>query len=202
MLIRHADNDWASSGKLAGWTSGVHLNEVGQKQAQALGERLATSHLQAVYSSPLERAVETAQAIISHYPGLEMCLDPDLGEAHFGRWTGDSIRNLARTRLWEVVQQIPSQAQFPSGERIRAMQARALGAIERIMSAHVGGKIAIVSHGDVIKAIIAHYCGMHLDMFQRLVIAPASISVVAFHAKRPMLVCLNDTNHYAETDGN
>jgi probable phosphoglycerate mutase len=196
VLIRHAENDWVRSGKLAGWTSGVHLNDEGKRQAEALSARLANVKLRAIYSSPLERAVETAEAIVSHQPDLTIQLEPDIGEAHYGQWTGESIRKLARTRLWQVVQSQPSRAQFPDGETLREMQSRAVGAVERICISCPNGFVAIISHADVIKSVVAHYVGMHLDMFQRLLIAPASISIISLHKHGPILVRLNDTHHY------
>jgi len=193
-LIRHAQNDWVGR-RLAGWTPAVHLNEEGRRQAEALGKRLAAVKLQAVYSSPLERAVETAQAILAHHPDLELQVEPDLGEVRFGRWEGQRIRKLARTRLWQVVQHAPSAARFPDGESLRAVQFRAVNALEAIAMRHPDGQVAVVSHADVLKAAIAHYAGMPLDLFQRIVIAPASISIIVLGRMGPRLVCLNDTHH-------
>lgn len=196
VLVRHAENDWVRSGKLAGWTPGVHLNEEGRRQANLLGERLASSRLDVVYSSPLERAVETAESILSHYPGKTLCIEEMIGEAHYGDWTGESLRKLSRTRLWGVVQHQPSQARFPGGESIQEMQTRAVSAIDRIATEHPHRIVVAVSHGDVIKSIVAHYAGMHLDMFQRLVIAPASISIIHLGEHGPAVARINDTNHY------
>lgn len=200
LLIRHAENDYVRSGKLAGWTPGVHLNDEGKRQAEALGQRLAAAGLRAIYSSPLERAVETAQAIVSHCAGLEIQIEEDIGEVRYGDWTGQRLRQLVRTRLWQVVQHCPSRARFPKGESIREMQARAVGAIERIAECHRGVTVAVISHGDVIKAIVAHYSGMPLDLFQRIVIAPASVSIIGVHRAWANIVCLNDTNHYDRRD--
>lgn len=196
LLIRHAENDYVRSAKLAGWTPGVHLNDDGKRQAQALGQRLAAAKLQAVYSSPLERAVETAQAIVQQHPGLDLRIEDDIGEVQYGQWTGQALRRLTRTRLWQIVQLSPSRARFPEGESIREMQVRAVGALERIAERHVTGRIVIVSHADVIKAVVAHYAGMPLDMFQRIAIAPASISVIGIHKMGAVIVRLNDTSHY------
>jgi probable phosphomutase (TIGR03848 family) len=196
LLIRHADNDWVRSGRLAGWTPDIHLNETGQRQAEALGERLAAAKLRAVYSSPLERAVETAQAVLKHHPDLELRIEEGLGEVHFGAWTGKRLRKLARTRLWQVVQGYPSGMRFPKGESFHEMQARVVGTLERIAGEHPQGTVAIFSHSDVIKAVVAHYAGMHLDLFQRIVISPASISIIDLHRMRPFIVRLNDISHY------
>lgn len=196
VLVRHAENDYVRSGRLAGWTPGVHLNEEGKRQATTLGERMADAKIDVFYSSPLERAVETAQAILGHYPGKELCLDDGIGEAHYGEWTGETLRKLSRTRLWEVVQRTPSQARFPGGESLQEMQNRAVATIERIAAENPHLTVVAVSHGDVIKSIVAHYAGMHLDMFQRLVIAPASISIIHLGGHGPAVVRVNDTHHY------
>ena len=196
LLIRHAENDYVRSGRLAGWTPDVHLNDDGKRQAEALGQRLAAVKLQAVYSSPLERAIETAQAVVQHHSHLKLQIEEDIGEVHYGQWTGQALRQLTRTRLWRIVQHYPSRARFPEGESIREMQARAIGAMERIAGHHVAGEVAVVSHADVIKAVVAHYAGMPLDMFQRIVIAPASISIIGVHKMTINIVQLNDTSHY------
>ncbi len=197
VLVRHAENDFVRAGKLAGWTPGVHLNEEGRRQADLLGRRLAGQKLAALYSSPLERAVETAQAVVAHHAEpLEIRLDPELGEVQYGQWTGQRLRRLARTRLWHIVQNFPSGARFPDGESIREMQSRAVTAVERCAASH-GGTVVLVSHGDVIKALVAHYAGIHLDLFQRISIAPASMSIIEVHPRHgPRLMRLNDTAHY------
>lgn len=200
LLIRHAQTDWIGQ-RLAGWTPAVHLNEEGRRQAQALGERLAALKLQALYSSPLERAVETAQAILAHHSHLELQIEPDLGEVRYGKWEGQRIRKLARTRLWQVVQRTPSAAHFPEGESIRTVQFRVVSALEAIATRHPQGQVAIVSHADVLKVAIAHYAGIPLDLFQRLVIAPASLSIIWLSHMGPRILCLNDTSHCAAPDG-
>jgi probable phosphomutase (TIGR03848 family) len=196
LLIRHAENDYVRSGRLAGWTPDVHLNDDGKRQAEALGQRLAAVKLQAVYSSPLERAVETAQIIVQHHSRLRLQIEEDIGEVRYGQWTGQALRQLARTRLWQIVQHYPSRARFPEGESIREMQSRAIGVIERIIEHHLTGEVAVVSHADVIKALVAHYAGVPLDMFQRIVIAPASISIIGVHKTGVSIIRLNDTSHY------
>jgi probable phosphomutase (TIGR03848 family) len=198
LLVRHAQNDWVRTGKLAGRTPGVHLNEEGQRQAEALGQRLADKKIAAIYSSPLERAVETAEAIARHHSAISVQLEEGILEADFGQWAGQGLRKLSRTRLWGVVQHTPSAAQFPQGETIRAMQMRAVDALERIAASH-SGSVVVVSHADVLKAVVAHYAGMHLDLFQRIDIAPASISVVDLSYYGPRFVRLNDTCHYDYT---
>jgi probable phosphomutase (TIGR03848 family) len=202
ILIRHAQNEWVRTGRLAGWTPGVHLNDEGKQQAEALGRRLASANLQAVYSSPLERAVETAEAITAHYPDLNVTVEEGMGEVRFGEWTGKRLRQLRRKRLWEVVQHFPSGARFPQGESIREMQNRVVSTLERLADAHPGGRIAVVAHSDVLKAAIAHFAGIHLDLFQRLIISPASISIVALGRSGVRIIRLNDISHYEESRDN
>ena len=195
LLIRHAQNDFVRTGKLAGRTPDVHLNEEGERQAAALGRRLADKKLAAIYSSSLERAVETATAIADHHDGLAVQIEDGVIEVDFGSWAGQRLRQLARTRLWKVVQGFPSGARFPGGESFFEVQARIVSTLERLAAPHTGN-IVIVSHADVLKMAIAHYAGIHLDMFQRIEIAPASISIVDLNRYGPRLVRLNDTAHY------
>jgi probable phosphomutase (TIGR03848 family) len=190
-LIRHATNDWVHKGLLAGWTPGVHLNDEGKTQAQQLGERLAASHLDAVYSSPLERAHETAQAVAEPHE-LEVKLCEGIGEVQYGDWNGRSIRDLVQKPLWRSVQIYPSGTRFPNGETIGEMQARVVAALDEIREAHPQGVVAAVAHADVIKAAVAFYAGVPLDLFQRLVISPASVSVIGFSHFGPRLIRMND----------
>lgn len=196
LLIRHAQNEWVRTGRLAGWTSGVHLNEEGRRQAEALGKRLAGDNLAAVYSSPLERAVETAQAVLKHHPHLELQIEEGLGEVMLGEWTGRPLRQLARTRLWRVVQAYPAGARFPEGESFQEMQARVVGALDRIAEMHPRESVAVFSHSDVLKAAFAYYAGIHLDLFQRIMISPASITTIRLYRMGPRIIQLNDTSHY------
>ncbi len=199
LLIRHAVNDWVSKGRLAGWTPGVHLNAEGQEQARALGARLADRPLQAIYASPLERALETAEAIAAHHSHLRVQIVEGVGELDCGRWQGGQIAELASRKMWGLIQQVPTRAHFPGGETLRRSQARAVDAVEMLVERHPQGLIAVVSHCDIIKMILAHYLGMHLDMFQRIAIAPASISAVQLGYGRPMVVSVNDTCHLPST---
>lgn len=191
LLIRHATNDWVGD-RLAGWTPDVHLNDPGRAQAAALAARLASWRLEAIYSSPLERAVETAQAVAQRH-GLEVAIEPGVGESRYGAWTGQSIKELAKTPEWLQVQFTPSLAQFPDGESLSEMQARAVAAIERLRRLHSKGVVAVFSHADVIKALAAYYAGMPFDLFQRLVIDTASVTWLRFTAHGPRLLRLNDT---------
>lgn len=194
LLIRHAINDWVATGKLAGWTPGVHLSAVGQKQAAALGEHLASARITAIYASPLERTMETAQAIAQHYPTLSIEPLEGVGEVRFGDWQGAKLKTLRRESLWQTVQLYPSRAQFPHGEAFRHAQIRAVDAIEMLVRRHPRGRVAVVSHSDIIKLIVTYYLGAPLDAFQRIEVSPASISVLYLSSDRPTLVRLNDTS--------
>ncbi|MEK7442398.1 MAG: MSMEG_4193 family putative phosphomutase [Chloroflexota bacterium] len=191
LLIRHGENDYTRKGKLAGWTPGVHLNDVGQAQAQALAEKLAHTPIKAIYSSPLERAIETALPL-AKAKGLTIHKRSDVGEVRYGEWTGKSLKALARTKLWQVVQKQPSAMQFPDGETLRDVQSRAVNEIEKIAAAHPKDMVAIFSHGDIIKLVLAHYLGMPLDMFQRLAVNTASVSVLQRQGSMPLVMKVND----------
>ncbi len=195
LLIRHAVNDYVKTNRLAGWTPGVHLNEEGKVQAAALGERLAQTTIDAIYASPLERTVETAQAVIAHHPTLQLQILEAVGEVRYGDWTAAEISKLVQRKMWMVIQQYPSRAYFPNGEAMRDVQSRAVNALEELVKKHPRGRIAVVSHSDVIKMIVAHYMGMHLDLFQRIEISPASLTILSMGASRPVLVQLNETSY-------
>lgn len=194
LLIRHAINDWVATGKLAGWTPGVHLSPDGQTQAAALGAHLASARLHAIYASPLERTMETAQAIAAHYPTLRVEPLEGIGEVRFGDWQGAKLKDLRRQSLWQTVQVYPSRAQFPAGEAIRQAQVRAVDAIEALVQRHPGQRVAVVSHSDIIKLIVTYYLSAPIDAFQRVEVSPASLTVLVLHGDRPTLVRLNDTS--------
>ncbi len=193
-LIRHAENEYIGKGKLAGWLPDIHLNERGQAQADALAQALAHVRLKAVYTSPLERATQTA-APIAHTQGLKATQRPGLGEIKYGSWQGKSLKALRRRKLWPIIQRIPSLAAFPQGESFPQAQARIVAELEALRSKHRQPKAAIacISHADPIKLAIAHYLGLPLDMFQRLVIEPASLSILMVGEGNVHLVRLNDT---------
>ena len=195
ILLRHGRTTANAGGILAGWTPGVQLDETGAAQVAAVGERLAKVPLAAVVSSPLERCVQTASAVTAGRD-LELRTDDRLGEARYGDWTGRTIKELAKEPLWKVVQQHPSAAVFPGpeGEGLAQTQARAVAAI-RSWNARLGPEAVWLacSHGDVIKAILADALGLHLDQFQRIVVDPASVSVVTYTDTRPFVVRMNDT---------
>lgn len=195
LLIRHAVNDYVKTGKLAGWTPGVHLNEEGTAQAEALGACLADVPLKVLYTSPLERAVETATAVQKHHPQLSLNVLEGVKEVDFGEWQGMSLSDLRKRKLWDVVQHYPSRAVFPQGESFPEAQFRAVQAVEQIVKAHPAQLVAVFSHSDIIKLILAHYLGMHLDTFQRIEISTASISTVQLGHASPYVVGLNDVAH-------
>jgi probable phosphomutase (TIGR03848 family) len=189
LLIRHATNDWVGK-RLAGWTPGVHLNDEGRAQAKALAQRLAVIPLDAIYSSPLERTLETAQPLaVAH--GLTVEIREALGESRIGDWTGRTLKELEKEDLWPVVQVYPGGVRFPGGESMRETQARFIAALDTIRDAHPGQTVAVVSHSDPIKLAVAYYAGLPLDLFQRLVISPASVTALAFSRFGPRLVCMN-----------
>jgi probable phosphoglycerate mutase len=197
LLIRHAVNDFVKTGRLAGWTPDVHLNAEGRAQAAALGQRLAQTQLDAAYSSPLERCVETAQAVLAHHPHLRLVLAEAIGEVRYGRWQGAALNELSKRKLWRVVQLSPSRARFPEGETLRAAQMRAVDALEQLAEQHPRQRVAVFSHSDLIKLILAHYLGMHIDLFQRIEVSPASISIIRLGFLRPSVVQINETSHLA-----
>lgn len=193
-LIRHGENEYVGKGKLAGWLPGVHLNDKGVAQAKALVDHFAKIPLQAIYSSPLERTVETASPL-ADAKGLEIVEREGLGEIRYGSWEGRSLKALRKRNLWPIIQSTPSLARFPDGESFVEAQDRVVSEIEFLRSRHKGkkGSFACVSHADVIKLILAHYIGLHIDLFQRLSVSPASIS--ALHIDPGIhLLTLNDTS--------
>ncbi|RIJ52229.1 MSMEG_4193 family putative phosphomutase [Clavibacter lycopersici] len=197
ILVRHGRTTANATGILAGRTPGVDLDDIGRDQADRAGDRLAAVPLAAVVSSPLQRCWETAQRILERQPGKPaQPVDPDLTECDYGQWQGRSLGDLAKEDLWKTVQSQPSAVVFPGGESMAGMQARAVAAIRRhdaaIEAEHGPGAVWVaVSHGDVIKSILADAYGMHLDLFQRIDVGPASISIVRYGAGRPTVHATN-----------
>lgn len=198
LLIRHAVNDYVKTGKLAGRLAGIHLNEEGEAQARALGERLAGAPLDHIYASPMERTMETAGALAAHHSNLTVEALTSIIEVDYGDWQGKAISELQQRKMWSVVQEYPSRARFPGGEAMRGVQARIVGAIESLAPKHPDQMIALVCHADLIKMALAHYLGMHLDVFQRIVISPASISSLRLGHSRPFVLGMNDMAHILE----
>ena len=202
LMIRHGRTTSNANGTLAGWTEGVGLDEAGRRQVADLAGRLRGLPVRAVVSSPLQRCIETAQIVVAALPDVTVQTDDRVGECRYGAWTGGSLKELATRPLWRLVQDQPSAARFPhgemfAGESIAEMQGRALQAV-RDIDARVGAEHgpqalwALVSHGDVIKSILADAAGAHLDHFQRIMVGPASLSVVHYTDRRPFIVRLND----------
>lgn len=193
LLVRHATT--ATTGKrLGGWTPGVHLDERGVAQAEATAQRIADAgfDVAAVYASPLERTQETA-ATIARALGLRVRTRDGIGEVDYGEWTDRALGHLRRRKDWQVIQQTPSRFTFPGGESIRGAQHRAVDEVEALAARHPKEAIVAVSHADVIKAVVAHFVGMPLDAFQRIVVSPASITVLALpEGGPPALVGLNE----------
>lgn len=207
LLVRHGRTAANASGVLAGWTPGVGLDDAGRAQAAALAERMAVLPIALAVSSPLQRCQETATTLLA-VPGPDGAPRPDLltderlGECRYGDWTGRPLKDLSKEPLWRVVQSHPSAAVFPGdeGEAMLTMQHRAVSSIRehdaKVAVEHGDDAIWVaLSHGDVIKAILADALGMHLDAFQRLVVDPCSVSVVRFTPLRPFAVRVNDSGN-------
>jgi len=197
ILVRHGRSTANATGVLAGRLPGVHLDEGGVQQAVAVGERLAGVRLAAAVTSPLERCRETAREITSRQAGpLRAGTDKQLSECDYGEWQGRPLKDLAREKLWKTVQAQPSAATFPGGESMRAMQDRAVAAVRRhdarVAAEHGPDAVWLaVSHGDVIKSILADALGTHLDLFQRIHVDPASVSIVRYTESRPFVIGTN-----------
>jgi probable phosphomutase (TIGR03848 family) len=191
LLIRHAHTD-AAGKRLTGWSQGVHLNALGHQEAERLAERLEGIPVDAICSSPLERCRETI-APLARSRGLPISGRRGLLEVDYGDWTGRTISQLRRTKLWRSVQQVPSTVRFPNGESFLEVQARAVAELGRIAAEHPTGTVAVVTHADVVRLLIAHHAGMHMDHVQRLVVDPASITVVAVAEGTTRLLKVNDT---------
>lgn len=190
LLLRHGTTDLTGK-RLYGRSQDVHLSEEGRRQADHLGERLGPLRPSALYTSPIGRCVETAERIAAACR-LEARELEGLAEIDYGRWTGRSFASLARTRLWRRVHRVPSSVRFPDGETLSEAQRRIVDALETIVERHPRGLVAVVSHGDPIAMALAHYAGIHLDLFQRLQVSPGSISAVAVNDGLPRILVIND----------
>ncbi len=196
VLVRHGRTAANVSGTLAGWTPGVDLDAQGLAQAKSLAERLAPVPFAAVVTSPLERCRQTAAALLAVRDATPEHVDDRFGEVRYGDWTGGTLKDLAKEPLWRSVQTHPSSVTFPGdgGESMRGMQQRAVDAV-REWNGRLGpgATWVAVSHGDVIKAVLADALGLHLDQFQRIQVDPCSVSVVRYTELRPFVVRMNDT---------
>jgi probable phosphomutase (TIGR03848 family) len=199
LLIRHGRTSANTAGVLAGRSSGVVLDEVGHQQASEVAARIAGVPLRTVVTSPLRRCRQTAQALVASR--AEVCpiqVEQGLVECGYGEWTGKALRELSKDKLWGTVQHQPSAVRFPGGESMAEMSARAVGAVRtwdaRLGAEHGSDAVwAAVSHGDPIKAILADALGMHLDSFQRIVVDPASISIIRYTVNRPYVLTVNSS---------
>ncbi len=206
LLVRHGRTASNASGVLAGWTPGIGLDDHGRGQVEALAARLRDLPIAAIVASPLQRCRETADALRGDRD-LTVRHDERLAECRYGAWTGRSLTELADEPLWRVVQDQPSAARFPDGddfdgEAIADMSARAVAAIReldaQVAAEHGPDSLWVaVSHGDVIKAILADAAGTHLDHFQRIVVSPASLSAVRYTPRRPFVLAVNGVDDVA-----
>lgn len=190
LLVRHGVTDLTDT-RLIGRLPGISLNEKGRLQASAAADLMAPLPLTAIFSSPMERTRQTASAL-AELKGLPTELVDGLLEVDYGDWAGQEFKVLRKTDLWKVVQQHPSGARFPGGESVREAQARIVAAIEAILGRHPGGVVAAFSHSDMIKLAVAHFTGVHLDLYQRLVVSAGSVTALQLGSGPPSLVKLNE----------
>ena len=191
LLIRHASND-AVGKRLVGRMTGVHLNVEGQAQAEALGERLKHINISAIYSSPLERAIETAAPLAKKLQ-QQVNIDEAFNEVNFGEWTNCTFEELSNNHQFHRFNNFRSCTRIPGGELMSEAQQRMITGIESLQHKHRNEIVAVVSHADPIKSVIAHYAGIHLDMFLRLEISPASVSIIRLSEDAVSIVQLNNT---------
>lgn len=195
ILARHGRTSANASGVLAGRTPGVLLDDVGTEQAREASARLAGLTLSAAFTSPLERCRETSALLLAG-TGLKARVEHGLNECDYGDWAGRAMKDLVKEDLWKVVQAHPAGVRFPNGESMAEMSARSVAAVRRrdtaIAQEHGDGAVWLaVAHGDIIKAILADALGMHLDAFQRIVVDPASLSVIRYTPKRSFVLAMN-----------
>ncbi|MBX3287649.1 MAG: MSMEG_4193 family putative phosphomutase [Actinobacteria bacterium] len=192
LLVRHGQTPTTGS-TLPGRAKGLHLAEKGQAQAEAVAARIgALGNVDAVYASPLERTRETA-APIARALGQRVRIDKGLLECEFGEWTGRKLAELNKLPEWQTVQRYPSGFRFPGGESFSEMQQRMVSAIDRLGAAHRGKAVVLVSHADPIKAAVAHALGTHLDLFQRIVVSPCSVTAILQTPTGPVVLAVNST---------
>ncbi len=192
LLVRHGRTPTTGQ-VLPGRAKGLHLGDEGVAQAERAAERilgLGKSKVKAVYASPMERTRETAKPIAAAL-GHKVKIERGLLEADFGTWTGRKLSDLYKLKEWEQVQKYPSGFRFPEGESFAEMQQRMVGAVQKLVDTHPGQTIVAVSHADPIKAIVAHAMGTHLDLFQRIVVGPCSISAIVYGFSGPIVLGVN-----------
>ena len=196
LLVRHGLTDLTAA-RLVGRLPGVNLNAEGQTQARAAAELLAPVPVSVIVSSPLERTLQTAAPLVER-TGLSLVEDARLLEVDYGEWAGQEFKTLRKTDLWKVVQQHPSGARFPGGESVREAQARIVAAVEDLLARHPGEVVAAFSHSDMIKLAVAHFTGIHLDLFQRLVVSAGSVTALHLGKGPPALIKLNEVGSLAD----
>jgi probable phosphomutase (TIGR03848 family) len=197
VLLRHAHSVANEKNLLAGRTPGIALSKSGREQALELVNRIGSAYFDEIAISPIQRCRETIDPwLTSTNAHSRLVVDDSISEVDYGSWSGKSLASLRRKSQWKVVQEFPSQMIFPDGESLLEMQGRALSGFYRLNSVKGKGPRLLVSHGDVIKAIVAHCLGMHLDQFQRLVIEPASITIIDTDQGMSRLVRFNDAKGF------
>ncbi len=198
LLVRHGKTPTTGT-SLPGRAKGLHLSPEGTKQAAEAAKRIAKlKNVAAVYASPLERTRETA-APIGAALGLRVKPEPGLLECDFGQWTGAQLKDLFKLPEWTTVQRYPSGFRFPDGESFAEMHLRMVTTLDRLRAAHPGQTVVAVSHADPIKAALAAAVGTHLDLFQRIVVSPCSISAVLYTAAGPVVLATNSTGRDLRT---
>jgi probable phosphomutase (TIGR03848 family) len=191
LLIRHGENDFLKKNKMPGRLPGIHLNARGRAQAEELAAALKDIPLAAIYASPLERALETAEPL-ARDKGLDIHIFPELTDTDVGAWAGRSWKVLRRTRAWKTIQERPSAFRFPGGESFPECQTRTVATLQQIAASHKPEEIvAVVFHADPIKLAVAHLLGMPLDHFQRLTVETGSITELKFGKTGARLTRLN-----------
>jgi probable phosphoglycerate mutase len=195
-LVRHALTP--VTGKvLIGRLPGYPLSEKGREQAEATGKRLAGAPLKAVYSSPMERCVETAEAVAAHHK-LKVSIVDDLAEIDYGTWQGRTLKSLYGVKGWKELRARPADFRFPGGETIREAQTRGMVATEALRRKHKDKAVVVCSHCDMIKLIVAGCLGLGIDLYDRINIAPASITTLHLNEGTPRLINVSDTGGYDE----
>lgn len=189
-LVRHGTNDYLSKHLLAGRLPAVHLNEQGRAEAERLSDTLTSSGIQRIFSSPLERAFQTAEPTAKRL-GLQVEIAPEILEIDFGDWTGKAIRDLDRDSGWKNFNLYRSGTRIPNGETMLEAQTRMVAFLEKLQRENSGKTIALFSHGDPIKSVFAYYLGIPLDLFTRIEISPGSYSILRLEAWRPQVVAIN-----------
>jgi probable phosphoglycerate mutase len=195
LLIRHGENEYVAKGRLAGRLPGVHLNENGKKQAEAVAKAFKKAPIKAIYSSPMERCMQTAEPLAAAL-GLEINANQGLIEVDFGSWQDKTLKQLQRRKLWKVVQANPSRMHFPKGETFTNAQHRIVQTLESLTKDFESKElIACFSHSDLIKLAVSYYLGQPIDLFQRIMIAPASVSTLHLGEMGAQIV---NVNHQAD----